>query len=109
MKNYQPPPNGDKWSQNKLQCYPKNTTRVVFLVLAIIHFYLSSIIFNHDLVLIKNHANWYNLDHDEKYHFGGTGCGIYMLRIPLVLRLKIVGNARSKKKYHSRSQQSRVE
>jgi uncharacterized membrane protein len=77
-------------------CYPENTTRVVLLIPLVVTFYVAETIFNHGVIVVQIHTFWYNSHPDEKYHFGGTGCGIYRLRIPLVLRIFIVATVRRK-------------
>jgi hypothetical protein len=69
---------------------------VVLVVPLVVTFYLADIIFHHDVNIVESHDNWYNSHHDEKFHFCCTGRGIYQSKIPLVVRIFIVGAVRCK-------------
>jgi hypothetical protein len=71
-------------------CCPQNTTRVVFFLPLVVVFYLARIILDDDTSLVKSYYNWYKEYHNPKYHFGGTGSGIFNWKIPPRLRICMV-------------------
>jgi hypothetical protein len=56
-----------------LRCYH----RVVFFLPLVVVFCLARIILDDDTSLVKSYYNWYKEYHNPKYHFGGTGSGIF--------------------------------
>ena len=89
------------YKKHTFPCYHENTTRVVFFVPIPVVFYVAHIILDHDVNFVESHPNWYKTHHNQRYHSGGIGGGIYQLRIPSVIRNIIVQALPSKLKYHS--------